>query len=81
MLRNTYEYVKSGVSVQIDNLQEVPITVLPKWMESFLKFEPYYISDLEQERGSESYNMLKEQDVNHCCTSWQKGRRDWICRC
>ena len=64
MLRNTYEYVKGGVSVQIDNLQEVPITVLPKWMESFLKFKPYYISNLEQERGFESYNMLKEQDVN-----------------
>lgn len=64
MLRNTYEYVKGGVSVQIDNLQEVPITVLPKWMENFQKFEPYYISDLEQERGYESYNMLKEQDVN-----------------
>ena len=63
MLKNTYEYVKGGVSVQIDNLQEVPITVLPKWMENFQRFEPYYISDLEQERGYESYNMLKAQDV------------------
>ena len=33
-------------------------------MESFYRFEPYYISDLEQERGYDSYDMLKEQDVN-----------------
>lgn len=64
ILTNTYEYVRGGVSVQIDNLQQVPISVLPKWMESFYRFEPYYISDLEQERGYDSYDMLKEQDVN-----------------
>ena len=33
-------------------------------METFYKFQPYYISDLEQEKGYPSYDLLKPQEVN-----------------
>lgn len=64
VLNNTYEYVKEGITPQIDNLQEVPVSELPNWMETFYKFQPYYISNLEQEKGYPSYDLLKPQEVN-----------------
>ena len=62
-LQNTYEYVREGVSAQIDNLQEVPIDVISVWMECFKKDEVYFMSNIEQENGFESYDMLQEQQV------------------
>lgn len=64
IVRNTYEYVREGVSVQIDNLQSVPIEVIAEWMECFEKDEVYFMSNLEQEKGCESYDILQEQDVD-----------------
>lgn len=63
ILVNTYEYVKGMVTVQKDNLQEVPIDVISVWMDSFRKAEAYFIADVEQEKGTPSYEMLKEQDI------------------
>jgi hypothetical protein len=62
-LKNTYEYVSDGVSAQIENLQEVPIDVISVWIDHFQKDEVYFMSTVEQEKGSESYEMLQEQDV------------------
>ena len=64
ILQNTYEYVREGVSVQIDNLQSVPIEVIAEWMECFGKDEVYFMSNLEQEKGCESYDILQEQDID-----------------
>ena len=63
-LKNTYEYVKEGVSVQIENLQAVPIDAISVWMECFQRDEVYFMSNIEQENGSESYDMLQEQQVD-----------------
>lgn len=63
-LQNTYEYVREGVSAQIENLQEVPIDVISVWMECFEKDEIYFMSNIEQETGFESYDMLQEQEVD-----------------
>lgn len=63
-LKNTYEYVNDGVSAQIENLQAVPIDVISVWMESFKKDEVYFMSNIEQEKGRESYQMLQEQQVD-----------------
>ena len=63
-LQNTYEYAGDGVVPQIDNLQAVPIDVISVWMESFEKDEVYFMSNIEQENGFESYGMLQEQDVD-----------------
>ena len=63
-LKNIYEYVSEGVSAQIENLQAVPIDVISVWMERFEKDEVYFMSNIEQENGSESYDMLQEQQVD-----------------
>lgn len=62
-LKNTYEHVRAGVSAQIENLQDVPIDVISIWMASFEKNEAYFMSTLDQEKGSAAYNMLQEQQV------------------
>lgn len=63
MLINTYEAVADGITPQIGNLQEVPVEVVGHWMEQFRKEQVYYMDDLEQEKGYESYQMLEEQKV------------------
>lgn len=63
-LKNTYEHVREGVNAQIENLQDVPIDVISIWMAAFEKNEAYFMSTLDQEKGSASYNMLQEQQVD-----------------
>ena len=63
-LQNTYEYVSDGVEPQKKNLQAVPIDVISVWMECFVKDEVYFMSNIEQESGGESYDMLQEQQVD-----------------
>lgn len=64
VLINTFEYIcGQEVSAQMDNLQEVPVSVIEGWMQNFRQGRSYYMSDLEQERGQPSYEMLKAQQV------------------
>ena len=63
VLVNTYEAVAEGIAPQIDNLQEVPVDVIAHWMEAFRRDKVYYMADLEQEKGHESYEMLQAQNV------------------
>lgn len=64
VLINTFEYIcGQEVSAQMDNLQEVPVSVIEAWMQNFRQGRSYYMSDLEQERGQPSYEMLKAQQV------------------
>ena len=64
VLINTFEYIcGQEVSAQMDNLQEVPVSVIEVWMQNFRQGHSYYMSDLEQERGQPSYEMLKAQQV------------------
>lgn len=61
---NTYEYTLDHVSEEKDNLQEVPIEVISRWMDRFRESKAYYIPTLEQEKGTPTYEMLEEQNVN-----------------
>lgn len=63
VITNTYEYVEHGVTEQLDNLQEVPLDTIAVWMEKFKEDQVYYIADLEQEKGSASYEILKAQEI------------------
>ena len=64
VLINTFESIcGQEVSAQMDNLQEVPVSVIEVWMQNFRQGRPSYMSDLEQERGQPSYEMLKAQQV------------------
>ena len=61
---NTYEFVRGRVTAQKDNLQEVPVEVISVWMENFRKSQLYFISDLEKERGTAYYDLLRAQDIH-----------------
>lgn len=60
---NTYEYVKGMVTEQIDNLQGVPLGVISVWMENFREAKAYFIPDLELEKETPHYEILKMQDI------------------
>ncbi len=65
IVQNTYEYVREGVSVQIDNLQDVPIEAVSEWMPYFENDEVYFMANLEQEKGRDSYEILEDQDIDN----------------
>lgn len=52
------EYVRNGVSEQIDNLQELPVELVANWMERFREDQVYYIASLEQQDISVSMGSL-----------------------
>ena len=68
IVTNTSEYAADGISSQIDNLQEVPLSVIAVWLERFQKGEVYYIADAEQEKGYPTYTMLVEQNIERLLT-------------
>lgn len=43
---NTYEWCRTGIEPEIDNLQEVPLSMLPDWVETHTKGLPMYIPDV-----------------------------------
>lgn len=73
---NTHEYTQQGVSAEIDNLQAVPMKAVDIWMQHFQKDEVYYMPDLEQERGHETYQILREQDIKSLLAVplWREGK-------
>ena len=62
---NTYEYVRPGITAQKENLQNISVETVSKWMESFRKYKVYYMADIEQERGSDSYDIIDDQDIQN----------------
>ena len=64
ILTNTYEYVKDQVTEQQENLQGIPVEVISIWMQKFEESNVYYIPDLELEKGTPHYEILKMQDIN-----------------
>lgn len=44
---NTNEWCKAGVTPQITELQDIPIDILPNWMNSMLNGQEIYIRDLK----------------------------------
>lgn len=64
VINNTDEYFVDGITSQIDNLQNIPLSVISEWMVYFKQNKPYYISNLNQEKGTESYDVLDAQDID-----------------
>ena len=64
VVNNTDEYFEEGITSQIDNLQNIPISVISEWMVNFKQNKPYYVSNLNQEKGTESYDVLDAQDID-----------------
>ncbi len=67
---NTYEWCAKGVSHEIDTLQNIPITIIDRWIPCFDKDECVIIEDLEQikDTSPEEYAILKPQNIQSMIT-------------
>lgn len=67
---NTYEWCAEGVSREIDSLQNLPVTLIDRWLPYFDKDECVIIEDVEQikETSPEEYEVLKLQDIRSLIT-------------
>lgn len=62
---NTYEWVASGVTPEIDNLKNLPAEVCANWYRNFREDKNIVIDDIEDIRASDplQYENLKRQDI------------------
>lgn len=63
---NLYEFVAEGVSKEIDNLQNVPLSSVDSWIAEFEQSGIFYISNIDQDviRNSNTYEILAAQNIN-----------------
>lgn len=68
---NRAEWCADGISVQIDNLQEIKLEPIPEWVANHSKGEPYYIPDVAQLPFNDPNGVraiLERQDVKSLIT-------------
>lgn len=63
-VRNTFEYASEGVSKEIDNLKNVPLHVVDKWLDKFKENGSFYISNVDDGKDEASYEILKAQNID-----------------
>ncbi len=63
---NLYEYAAEGVSKEIDNLQNVPLSAVEAWLEEFRRTGIFYISDIDRDLDltSNTYDILSAQNIH-----------------
>lgn len=44
---NTYEWCAVGITPEIDNLQNVPLSFVPDWLEAHQRGEPFWVPDVQ----------------------------------
>ena len=61
-LSNTFEWCADEVTPEIDNLQAIPVSLMPNWVKRFEDKEVIVINDLEATKYSEpeEYELLKD---------------------
>ena len=64
-LSNTFEWCADEVTPEIDNLQAIPVSLMPNWVKRFENKEVIVINDLEATKCSEpeEYELLKTQEI------------------
>jgi PAS domain S-box-containing protein len=61
---NTYEWCNRGITPQIDELQDVPIEMIPDWATNHMVGNTMYIEDVSKlEDGSALKEILAPQDI------------------
>lgn len=62
---NTFEWCADEVTPEIDNLQAIPVSLMPNWVKRFENKEAIVINDLEATKYSEpeEYELLKTQEI------------------
>ncbi len=66
LTHNTYEWCKNPENGEIDNLQDVPLEHLSRWIDIFNNSGDFYISKLGEEvdKDSYEYKALEAQSIN-----------------
>ncbi len=64
-LSNTFEWCADEVTPEIDNLQAIPVSLMPNWVKRFEDKEVIVIHNLEATKDSEpeEYELLKTQEI------------------
>ena len=61
---NTFEWCNDGIEPQIDNLQDVPLSILEMWVDSHRKGEYIYLSDiLAMDEDDDIRRILEPQGI------------------
>ena len=64
-ISNTYEWCAEGVSEEIQNLKDMPIDTISRWLAKFEKFGEFYITSVNEtlNKDSEEYRILAAQGI------------------
>lgn len=77
-ISNTYEWCKSGILPQIDNLQNLPIESVDRWMEQFQENGEFFITSLGKtvDKDSLEYEILEPQGIESLMAApiWYKNK-------
>ena len=62
---NTYEYAIDGITKEIDNMQNVPISAVSFWIDRFNEAGMFCIGDIEKDidKDSNTYAILSAQNI------------------
>lgn len=60
---NLYEWTREGITPQIDNLQNVPFSDMPLWIEKHFKGEPMDIPEVDDLPVGQLRELLEIQDI------------------
>jgi PAS domain S-box-containing protein len=60
---NTYEWCEEGITAEIDNLQGVPLAMLPDWVETHRKGEIMHIPDVFELSEDDGVRQILEPQV------------------
>ncbi|WP_375583971.1 PAS domain S-box protein [Cyclobacterium xiamenense] len=63
---NTYEWCADGINPEINNLQQIPVSLLPNWVEAHQRNEAFYvprIEDLDDDKDGGLKSLLEPQNI------------------
>lgn len=63
---NLYEFAAEGITKEIDNLQNVPLSSVEYWLEEFKRSGIFYISDIDRDviQSTNTYEILAAQNIS-----------------
>ncbi|MBP3413662.1 MAG: diguanylate cyclase [Clostridia bacterium] len=63
---NLHEFAAEGITKEIDNLQNVPLSSVEYWLEEFKRSGIFYISDIDRDviQSTNTYEILAAQNIN-----------------
>ncbi len=60
---NTYEYCSSGITPQMDNLQDIPLEAIPEWVEANIAGKSIAIANVKDLNDGNLKELLSSQDI------------------